>query len=503
MEHVGKKLVSNTIYLFLDWFVLTSTGFVYWIIAGKTLLPEEYGIVSTSINLAIVLGSLALLGIDAATWKLIPEYLEKKEKKKIVALTRFSFKFVVITNVLLAIILTAISFNIAPFLKVTVPVIWMIALVTVIYSISNQTWSVVYGFQNMKKLFTTDIYSQITRVTVSAILIFIGFSYFGPIIGVFLSFLLVVILRLPSVHFKGQAEEINRRHILFEYAFPAFIAGLAWILFINGQYVLLTILKNPEVTGIFTIAMIITSVIAAVPAVMTNALLPITSQLSVGKNAKKKQSHLLNLVFRYSLFVTLPLAIFFVIFSRQLILLFSRSEYLESTQLFPILALAAIIYGSGNIFLNNLYALGKPKLKRNIVITTTVIFLLMAIPLISMFSALGLSIAYLLSVSILTTLSIFFTHKHLKINFQWSSFGKIFVASLIFISILYFITSFVSGLLYGVILTLIAGLIYLFILIPMKFYIREDVRILETLGEQSPIFKKQFGQLSKLLSKFV
>jgi O-antigen/teichoic acid export membrane protein len=503
MVQIGKKLISNTVYLFLDWLVLTSMGFLYWIIAGKTLLPEEYGIVSTSVNFAIVLGGLSLLGINAATWKLIPEYLEKRENKKIKALIRFSLKLVIISNTFLAVILTILSWHLAPVLKVTVSVIWITILTVIVYSLAVQAGSIIYGFQNMKKFFMTDWHSQLTKVATSAILIFLGFRYFGPLIGFFLGFLLLAILRLLSISFKGRTGEIDKKHIMFEYAFPAFIAGIAWILFINGQYILLTILQNPEVTGIFTVAMIITSAIAAIPAIMTNALLPITSQLSVNHNANKKQGYLINLVFRYALFISLPAAIFLVIFSKPVILIFSRPEYLQATQLFPILALAAIIYGCGNVFLHNIYAIGKSKINRNIVIVTTLAFLLLAVPLTYKFSALGLCVAYLSAVTILASLSYFFIRKYLKISLPLGNVGKLFAASSVSLTVLYFATSFTQGLLPGLIFAFISGLIYLSVLIPMKFYIKEDARVLELLSTQSPILRKQFSQLSKLLSRFV
>ncbi|MEM5832392.1 MAG: hypothetical protein QXT38_03740 [Candidatus Aenigmatarchaeota archaeon] len=65
---LSEKLISNSIYLFVDWLIATSMSFLYWLIAGKTLLPEEYGIVSTTTNLAIVLSNASLLGLNTAVW---------------------------------------------------------------------------------------------------------------------------------------------------------------------------------------------------------------------------------------------------------------------------------------------------------------------------------------------------------------------------------------------------------------------------------------------------
>jgi O-antigen/teichoic acid export membrane protein len=499
---ISKKLISNTIYLFADWFVLTLMSFLYWLIAGKTLLPEEYGIISTSINLATLLSGISLLGLNAAVWKLIPEYLARKKEAEVNSLIKFSLKITILSSLAFLLALVLLSSFLFPILKISQDVILLTAITLFIFSISSQLGTIIYGFQDMKKFFLTDFWAQITKVSISAVLIFLGFSYFGPLLGFLFSTLVSSFLRLFSISLKGKTGKINRKEIFFNYALPAFIASLAWIIFVNGQYVLLTILKNPETTGIFTIAMILTSPILVMPQILTQALLPIISQLSINHNSKAKQSYLIQLVFRYALFVSLPAALFLAIFSKQIILIFSRAEYLPASQLFPILALASIIYGLGNVFLSNLYAIGKTKLNRNIIILTTIAFFTIAVPLIEHYSAFGLSLAYFFAVLILSLLSFFFIKKFLSITLPWKNLWKIIVASLISFSFLYFAVSLTSGLLIGIFFAIIAGIIYLAVLIPLRFYSKEDVETLEFISTKLPLFKKQISFLAKFLSKY-
>ncbi|MEM5829240.1 MAG: oligosaccharide flippase family protein [Candidatus Aenigmatarchaeota archaeon] len=499
---VSEKLISNTVYLFLDWLILTSMGFLYWSIAGKTLLPEEYGIVSTSVNLAIVLSGVSLLGLNTATWKLIPEYLAKKQKGKINSLIRFSLKVILISNLFFVLVLFSFSSFFQSILKTPLIAIWLTAITLFIISLSTQFGTIIYGFQDMKIFLETDWWGQLAKVSISTILIFFGLGYLGPLVGFLIGFLVITLLRFFFIPFKGMLGKINKKKIFFDYALPTFIANLAWIIFLNGQYVLLTILKNPETTGIFTIAMILTYPITVIPQTLTSALLPITSQLSIDRNSKKKVSHLIELVFRYALFLALPVALFLMLFSKPIILIFSRVEYLPASQLFPILALSSVVYGLGNVFLYNLYAIGKIKINRNIVIVTTFLFFIFAVPLILVFSALGLAIAYILATTILTLLSFYYIRKNLEVKLVWGSIGKLILASLISFSFLYVTTSFTSGLLAGIFLTIIAGLIYIEVLILLKFYIKEDVIILEFFASKSPLFKKQILFLAKFISRF-
>ncbi len=498
-----KKLISNTIYLFLDWFVLTLMGFFYWLVAGKTLLPKEYGIVSTSVNLALVLAGISSLGLNIAIQKLVPEFVAKGERRKINSLIKFSIKIILLSSISFSLILFSFSSYISSFLNLPREAIIFASIAILIIPFYSQFGSIIYGFQNMKKFLTTDTFGQLVKTSLAALLIFLGFSYLGPLIGFLAGFLVTALLRFFSIPFERKYGKINERKILFDYAFPAFISTLAWIIFMNGQYVLLTALTNPRETGIFTVAMVLTSLIAVIPNTLTSGLFPIISQLSIDHSTKKKQSYLIRLVFRYAFLITLPVALFLIIFSKPVILIFSSEKYLEASALFPILAFASIIYGCGNIFLRNLYAIGKTKLNRNIVIVTTISFLIFAFPLISLFKAFGSALSYLLAVLILFSLSFSFIRKFLRISLPLKDMGKVLLASSIAFSFLYSTTYFTSGLLIGLFLSVIAAIIYLWILLSLNFYKKEDLRILEFFASKSPFFKKQLSLLLKFLSKRV
>lgn len=76
--HLGEKLISNTFYLFLDWFFIALFSFIFWLILGKTLNPSDVGIASTAISLMTFICTFSSLGIVNALNKLIPEIKEKE-----------------------------------------------------------------------------------------------------------------------------------------------------------------------------------------------------------------------------------------------------------------------------------------------------------------------------------------------------------------------------------------------------------------------------------------
>ncbi len=495
--------MSNTFFLFSDWFSLSVLAFLFWFIAGKTLLPEEYGVVSVSVNTTILLSVFSLLGLHTTVQKLIPEYLGKKQKGKVGGLIKFSLKTILLTNLLLMTILLIFSPYFASLLKTTTQIIWIITISIILHSFTIQFGFILYGFQKMKKVFITNFYGSAAKVIASVILIFLGFSYFGPILGFSLNLLIISVLRLRSIVSSMNSGTIDQRHVMIDYALPAFIVNISMAILAYAQYTILTVLQNPEITGIFTIAMVLTSPITIIPITMTTALFPITSRLSVENNAKKRQRYLIQLVFRYALFIIIPLSMLLVIFSKQLILLFSKLEYLPASQLFPILALAGLIYGCGMILYQNIYALGKPKTNRNIAIVTTLIFLTLAMILTPLYSAFGMAMAYLLGVTILSILSFVYIRKYIGFTLPLTSLVKIIIASLISMGLFYLIVLYIQSIVVEIVLLSVVGLVYLTILLLLRFYTKEDIKIIKSVAAKLPFVKKPLLKLSKILSKFI
>jgi len=500
---IKNKLISNTFYLFLDWFAITATGFFFWLIAGKLLLPEEYGIVSTTINFALILSGLSLLGMHAVVWKLIPEYLARGQKIKINSLIKFSFVNVLISNSIVLVVIFLLSQFIAPVLKIPATALLMGGLVLFSYAIVLLFRYVIYGFQNMRVLAITDFIGQSIKVFASPILILLGFKYLGPLVGFLLGNVLIILLRIRYIPLRGSAIKINKRFIVFNYAFPAFITMVAWLIFFNGQYVLLSVLKNPQVTGLYTVAMTLSSILAVIPATLNSALLPITSQLSIREDTKKKQVRLIELIFRYGLLITLPLAILLIVFSETAVLLFSRVEYIEASRFIPLLVLGSIAYGIGNIFLENIYAIGKTKVYRNIVVVVSVVYLLLAFPLIYRFSAFGSALAYVITTLLWAFLSFLYIRKFLNFKPSLVDMGKLLISIGIFFVFLNLLNSLSQNILFKGFLACIGILLYLIVLILLRFFSKDDIRIFDSVVRKSPILNRLTVKLWNFLLRFI
>lgn len=505
---IKRKLASNTIYLLLDHFFLLILSFIFWWILGKSLEPYEYGIVSTSINTVILLSAIVLIGFPETNIKLIPEYQAKKQKGKINSLIKFSFKTLTISNIVCVLFLFISSSFLASLLEFDMSIIWVIILTLIIYSYSQLSLSLLSGFQKMKNIAIIRPFTNLAKVLSTVVLIYLGFSYFGPLIGFILQCFLIALIIFPINHLRGASKYIDRKNIMITYAIQAFFISFLWKSFNQTPYMILTALQGSATTGIFSVAMIITTQISLIPTISSGALFPIISQLSATKNAKKNQRYLTKLVFRYSIFIMLPITIFLIMFPKPIILLYSGPDYLEAFNLFPILALSSMIFGCGIILLNNLFAIGKPKIKRNILAVTSFLFLSLSVPFTILFSlfdipGLGISLAYSLSIIILSFLSFYYIKKYLRFNIPLTDIKKLFIGGIISFIFLFFMSFFIENPFLVIILFAVSCLIYLTVLIPLRFYNRDDITFINFIEKKSPVFKKQIKLIKEFLSKFV
>jgi len=489
---VTKKVVSNVIYLFLNTFVLTSLSFIYWLIAGKFLLPSEYGKVTTSYQLMFLLGSLSNVGFALTLSKLVPEFLARNEDKKIPTLIKTGLKISLPLSLLFIIFLLIFSSFLLSILKVDFSTLLFICLGIIFLQLSSFFTQVWYGFQNMRKIVKINAINQTVKVIFSTLLLWLGWSYKGPVFAMMLSFLVSFLLFFDK-RFLMDGEKIPTKKIIFTFVFPAFIANLAWFLFNNTQYIILTILKNTEITGIFSVVSLICSQLGLIPGILAAALFPLMSALSA-QHQQFKQSLLISKALKFSLILSLPLLTFLIVYRNFLILLISRSEYLEGDVYFFLLAPAFFIFSLGNFFLSNLYAIGKSKIYRNVSLLISFLYLSISVLLTYIYSALGLAISYLTisSIFFFIVLSIFSKKIRLKIE----KLKQIFFLWILFSFLIFLIDSFPSTFFFKFFLVLLNFFFYFFLIFKLVFD-ELDKSLIEIL------LKRLFGEKSLKLFKLL
>ncbi len=479
---VAEKAISNTVYLFMQWIIVTFFSFIYWLIAGKLLLPSDYGKVSTAFQLINLINLLTAFGLGGTISKLVPVYASKKEFGKISSLVRNCLKFS-FTAAFLAGILFLLSYPFtSPYLKLdffTYFLIFLGILSARIHSIFSITW---YGLQRMDKMAKVSFAIQLIKVISSAMLIYLGLKHFGPIAALVFCFLAGILLYFnPS--FIEKPKKINFKRILKELSFPIYLGALGWILVGNTQYIILTILKSVKETGIYSLAFTICSQLAIIPMTFSRALFPLISILSE-KKQKETQSKLLTYALKYSLLIGLPSIAILYFFRNFIVLFMARKEYLEASRYFALLAPSALTFGIANLLCVNLLALGYPKVFRNLRIFIAILYFLTALTFTHFYAGMGLAISYALLSLIYFFSSFYLVNKKVRIKIGKINLTKLLPIFIIFSFLLFLIDQAKLNIILKFLLFLASSLVYLFL---SKTFVltREDERVLELIVKKA------------------
>ncbi len=510
-----EKLVTNATFLSLNWVAITILPVFFWFIVGKMLPPESYGIIATALQVTVFMSFIASFGFPMVLDKLIPELLEKHEEDKIQGVINHTFS---VTMAMIVVISVATFFLIpylSSFLKLEQEIIWIIIVLFVVNTAGNYFKNIYFGYQNMKKIFTTNALGQIARVIVTFVLIYAGFSHFGALIGLFVSFTVILITRLDRKVFHISEKAIVDKKMIYSYAIPSLMYLILVQVYGNTQNILLSSMTTVEISGLFGIAMTMSSLISTIPQIVTSSIFPVLSGLSADKRAKQKQSYLLKIVFRYSLLIALPVALAVTVFSDYVILFVSSIEYMPATAFLIYLVPAAILNSIGGLFLSSLYAIGEPKQRTIAWAIIAIVYLPLTIFMIQNFSAEGLSISYFSVSVLLFFVSFYFIKQSLSFKLPIKDTTKIILSLIIPFLIMYyskqllvlpigdigmveFLLEYVKV---GIVVSAALAVYGLSILFSNSL-IQEDMDVMDTVAKTSPILRNEINLVKDILSKY-
>ncbi|MEM5830884.1 MAG: oligosaccharide flippase family protein [Candidatus Aenigmatarchaeota archaeon] len=496
-----KKIASNTFYIFLNSISTIVLSFLYFVIAGKLLTPSEYGITNSIIQFSFLITTFSNLGLNTTALKLVSEYYETKKMKKLYACIGYCFKVLLLTNIFVSIFIFFLSPYLARYIfrdQNSVSAFVVSSMIVFSYSLTYYFGSIIYGLGKVKIYFLTEFLVNLLKLILAIVLIiYFKLSFLGPLIGYLIGLIFSSVIRFKEIEFKynGQVD----KKIIWGYALPALINASSSAILTATPPIILSSFSSTTEAGIFSLVSALSSLILLVPTVLYTASFPIFSGM-YGKKDHKGIEKLLNLVLRYILLLSLPISFIFIFYPEFIIKLVASPSYLPGSKALSIFGLVSLILGAGNLLLNVLYALGKPKLTRNIMITTLTIYLIFAIPLSIFYGAFGMALTYLLATSVLFVLSSLFVKKFYEIKFNLREFLKI-ISSSLFWSILVAIGNFINNSIYFfIIFNILGAFCYFFLLLIFKTFNVNDFKIL---NEFEKIFPTKLRFVFKFFKKIM
>lgn len=420
-------------------------AFVFNIIVARMLGPERQGIYATVTSLGGLVFLFASLGFEDLLNKYIARYSDRQ--------SLFSGLFLHIVKIrgLLIGIISVILFiytdfvaevilgnpEIGFYIRLYIPLIFLT-------SMTNVLRSLFFGLLKVRYISIASIINNVLNVGGVYFVLKLGYGISGLIIYTLITFVISAsYLVFQSRRFVGQPVRPEKMKPLYLFGLVTWLtSGLNFALGKQMDILLLNIFRiSSESVGYYHVGV---GFAVTLSTISLAGLLGI--DVSIFSHAYRDGGYELTrkwweFITKVSIFMGTPILLFFIIFSRDAIITFFSADYINSIILFQIFLsvcwIAKILGINANI--SSLYAIGRERVILWIRVFSTLLNILLAILLIPVFEIRGAIIATSIATLIHTILEFVFAKIIIKGRYPLMFALKIIVATLISLTLTYFI----------------------------------------------------------------
>lgn len=495
-----KTIVKYSFIVFLGVIFAKLFSYVYRIIIARYYGVEVYGLFSLALATILLFCTIANIGLNEGILRYVSFYRGKKKFSEIKYLARRVIVFLGISGIVVGSLLFLFSdfisldiFNkpgLAIYLKFFSFSIPLIVL-------SGIFLSYLSAFENFAwRSFLSDILNPTAKVLILALLIFFGFGFISIIISYLFATLIVFIVsffifRKIIVKIPVNSTKINKKtnlmRELLNYSWPLSLFYLTGTIFHQTDTFILGIYKTTEVVGVYNAALPISILIAFPATLFIQLFFPIVTK-EYSRNNKEVVKQLTQQIGKWTFILTLPLFILFLLFPGILLNILFGPEYLSAVTALRFLTIGALFISMFTYSKNLLATTGKSRLLLVDFLILSIFNVILNIILIPKYGINGAAFSTMFSLIILYLIFFIQTYKDLKIVPFRRKMGRIFLVSLIPLTILLLIRNFYSLDFLGIILlTCFFFLTYFLLIIKTNCLDENDKMIIDSIRKR--VFK--------------
>lgn len=221
---------------------------------------------------------------------------------------------------------------------------------------------------------------------------------------------------------------INKKIIreILHRAFPLFWAELMVNIYDKVDILLLSVMKGDHEVGIYSVASRAVSALILVVGAVYRIILPLLSK----SQDQKRNNELIENVVQYLAMIVLPMTVWGILASQQIVDLFYGKSFSDSVIPLQIMVLNATIVGIGSIFGTMLLALGKVRYYTLAITIGGILNVVMNLFLIPLYSYIGASIVTVLT-ELMVSLVGYYVYKTQVNKYFKFKIGKTLVITII------------------------------------------------------------------------
>lgn len=351
MKRHSRIIIKGTVIMFIGIVFKTLCMMVQNIVIGHKLGADVLGTFTIANTIFQLLGIFSIFGLYNTINRFAPEYLSAKKENRLYRLLGTTVKFSFIMSVLSALV---IFLTTSLFVEIFDDAHLGIVLKTLIlglpfYTLIRIISAIATSFETTKlQALIENILLPFTIFIILLIFVWQGITFtaipvaylLGYVINFFIALILIRYTRIKEIDLYKSFEFFDKKYLI--YSIPIFFNTLLLFLITWFDTMALGYFRDSKEVGVYNA----TYSIAIAPRLMLTALstifFPTISRL-ISENKISRARNTYKDVIRVITFITLPMNIFIVIFSREILLIFGKE--------FDIPILLMLIFSTG-VFLN-------------------------------------------------------------------------------------------------------------------------------------------------------
>lgn len=343
---VPLKTVVKGATIFLIGMVFSKFFNYFFRVVAARLGTESYGIITLSISFVSVLAVLATLGLGNGVLMYVPFYHSKGDDKKVRGVISFSMKVSLAGGLIIGFFLFIFSGLISKtffpnvnqqvfpgILKVVAVSLPLTAMLFILFACFE-------SFRFLKyEIYVKNIFDGAFKLALAFVVVYVGFGVLGVMFVYLASVLGSVVLSFYYLNkffnAHGGKEYVNRE--LLHYSLPLVLSGLCIILISSVDSWVIGFFRNASEVGIYNAALPTAQILLFLPSIILILFLPVLAEL-YAKDDKSSFRVVYKSATKWVFLVNLPIAVLFIMFSKDIMGILFGKDYVLAALPFMILS---------------------------------------------------------------------------------------------------------------------------------------------------------------------
>lgn len=414
-----RQFASNLSFRSIDNLLIKLVSFILVLWFTRVLTSDELGLYSFALSVTTVFVIFGSLGIRGALTKVVPEKLARNKKKEAANWVLGGLKLTTLSALFTSLLLFIFSDQVAlyVFAKPFASDAIKLAAGMIFFNVVSPFFTNLFVALKKNNLCVyLRIVSELSRLFFIVLLVSLGLSYIGALYGymiglfIFLALACLVLVRKYPLLFQGSPTGSRE---IFSYSKWFLAFGFTYMLLFSVDSLMISALMPIRFTGYYNIVLaVINAFLLLIP--VTKVSLPFLSEVSHSRSLLEKRFKKMLYI---TLALTLSLAFFIVLLSKQMLTFFYPPEYVENGWL-PLAFLAFMIPAKSLLWLHiqKLIVLGKMEYQLYLMLLAGALNFVLNYLLISSFGIVGAAIASVTSLLVVTLLTMYLIKRITKRN---------------------------------------------------------------------------------------